>query len=73
VQMRGSRTRKRGEKRAMPTIRRPSKIPMGLIETLRLALRNSNGYSCAARGCDAPGGRKSKRKEAILDGRKKHH
>ena len=61
---------KRGWRRRM---RRRSKIQMGLIETLRLLLRNRYGYSCAARGCDAPGSRKSKTKEAILDGRKKHH
>src|ERR1700757_1873595 len=63
-------TAKRGWRRRM---RRRSKIQMGLIETLRLLLRNRYGYSCAARGCDAPGSRKSKTKEAILDGRKKHH
>ena len=52
---------------------RQSKNPMGLIETLRLVLPAHCGYSCAARGCDAPGSSKSTRKEAILDGRKKHH
>jgi hypothetical protein len=51
----------------------PIKNPIGLIETLRLALLDNYGYSCPARGCDAPGSRKSTTKEAILDGGKKHH
>ncbi len=59
----------------MPTGRRQSKIPMGLIETLRFALRDTAAIlaALAARGCDAPGSRKSTTREAILDGRKKHH
>jgi hypothetical protein len=57
----------------LPTIRRQSKIPMGLIETLRFVQFVHYGYSWPARGCDAAGSNKSKTKEAILDGRKKHH
>jgi hypothetical protein len=73
-----AKTRPVGRENAAKTgwrrrMRRRSKIQMGLIETLRLVLHNRYGYSCAARGCDAPGSRKSKTKEAILDGRKKHH
>ena len=55
----------------LPTIRRQSKIPMGLIETLRFAQSGTTAILAAARGCDAPGSNKSKTKEAILDGRKK--
>jgi hypothetical protein len=66
-------TRKRGEERAGAERSAPIKNPDGFNRNVAFGCGEQCGYSCGARGCDAPGSNKSKTKEAILDGRKKHH
>src|SRR5438445_7208588 len=51
----------------------PIKNPDGFDRNVAFCVAGHCGYSSPARGCDAPGSRKSTTKEAILDGRKKHH
>src|SRR5256712_12115381 len=51
----------------------PIKKPDGFDRNVAFCVAGHCGYSSPARGCDAPGSRKSTTKEAILDGRKKHH
>src|SRR6266581_3648781 len=51
----------------------PIKNPDGFDRNVAFCVAGHCGYSCRARGCDAPGSRKSTTREAILDGRKKYH
>jgi hypothetical protein len=57
----------------MPVGRRQSKIPIGLIETLRFALGDTPAILAPLAAAMLRAAANPPKKEAILDGRKKHH